>query len=97
MVLYPSDLRRILKYQNIRHKPASSTMVNNLTLRELQILRLVAKGANNKEIAQKMGLSVRTIKGHLLTLFARLDARSRTEAVVIGLRTGILTIDDVVK
>ena len=99
MALSPSNLRRVITYskQRIQSKPSDSGTDYKLTIRELEILRLVAKGDTNKGIAIKLDLSVRTVKGHLLTLFAKLDARSRTEAIVIGLRSGILTMDDIIE
>ena len=99
MVLSPSILRRVITYSNqrTRSKPLDSGPDHKLTTRELEILRLVAKGNTNKDIAIKLDLSVRTVKGYLLTLFAKLDSRSRTEAIVIGLRTGILTMDDIIE
>ena len=99
MVLTPAISRRVLTYAYKRfHDKAVSTNVGDgLTFREMETLRLLAKGASNKDIALELGLSLRTVKGYLLTLFARLNARSRTEAIVIGLRTGILTIEDLME
>ena len=100
MVLSPSILRKVVTYSNQRIQNKSTishSTADKLTARELEILRLVAKGAANKDIAFKLGLSVRTVKGHLLILFAKVGAKSRTEAIVIGLRMGVLTIDDLIK
>ena len=96
MVLSPDILRNVIRYAHSRpsHKPwKSHERDGRLTAREMEVLQLVARGATNKEIAQKLGLSVQTIKGHLLTILAKLNARSRTEAIVIGLQLGILTMD----
>ena len=66
-----------------------------LNTRELEIIKLVAKGFSNKQIAQELNLNIRTIKGHLVNIFSKLNVNSRTEAVMIGLRAGLLTLDDI--
>ncbi len=55
-----------------------------LSEREMQILRLVAKGLRNKEIAREFGLSVRTVEGHLGHILVKLGVSSRSEAIVYG-------------
>lgn len=63
-------------------------------LRELQVLMLVARGASNKAIATELGISHRTVQGHLVNIFRRLGVASRTEAVLCALKEGWLNIDD---
>ena len=58
--------------------------------RQLKILRLVAKGFNNKEIAEFVGISRDTVKASLKTIFARLGAASRAEAVALAIRERLL-------
>lgn len=60
--------------------------------RELQILRLLAQGRSNKEIATALCISCNTVKFHLRKVYARLEARTRTEAVVEATRLGHLTV-----
>lgn len=62
-----------------------------LSDRQLEILALVAEGATDNEIAVRLRVSVRTIARHMEAIFARLDARSRTHAVALALRQGILS------
>ena len=57
------------------------------------MLHFAAMGMTNKEIAQKLGLSFSTIKNYFATIFSKLQASSRTEAVAIGVRAGIITLD----
>lgn len=66
-----------------------------LSERESEVLALVARGAANKEIARTMGLSVRTVEAHLRTIFAKLMVASRTEAVVLAVKAGLLRLDEV--
>ena len=63
-----------------------------LTPRELDVLRLVAHGLGNKEIAAELALSTHTVKYHLASVLAKLGVRSRTEAVSRGIRTGLLPL-----
>lgn len=63
-----------------------------LTERELEILTLVASGCANKEVAQSLSVSEDTIKGHLKSIFAKLDVRDRTQAVVTAAKRGIISI-----
>jgi DNA-binding CsgD family transcriptional regulator len=63
-----------------------------LTPRELEVLRLVAHGLGNKEIAAELALSTHTVKYHLASVLAKLGVRSRTEAVSRGIRTGLLPL-----
>ena len=63
-----------------------------LTPRELDVLRLVAHGLGNKEIAAELELSTHTVKYHLASVLAKLGVRSRTEAVSRGIRTGLLPL-----
>ena len=63
-----------------------------LTPRELDVLRLVAHGLGNKEIAADLALSTHTVKYHLASVLAKLGVRSRTEAVSRGIRTGLLPL-----
>ena len=87
--------QQILKYA-LRYptRPLPLHTVGELTVRELDILKLASTGMHNKDIALKMGLNLRTVKGHLAEIFSKLEVGSRTEAVIVGLRAGFLTIDD---
>ncbi|HEX9394793.1 MAG TPA: LuxR C-terminal-related transcriptional regulator [Gemmatimonadales bacterium] len=63
-----------------------------LTARELEVLRLVARGLSNKEIAADLGITLHTVKYHLAAVLEKLDVRSRTEAVSLGIRTGLVPL-----
>ena len=66
-----------------------------LTPREIEILRLAAKGMSNKDIAHMLFLSLRTVKAHLTNIFNKMGCGCRTDAIVKGLREGYITLDDV--
>jgi DNA-binding CsgD family transcriptional regulator len=63
-----------------------------LTPRELSVLRLVAHGLGNKQIASELGISTHTVKYHLASLLAKLGVHSRTEAVTVGVRKGLVPL-----
>ena len=63
-----------------------------LTEREIAILRLVAIGKANKQVASHLGLSEETIKGHLKNIFSKLDVADRTHAVTVAARRGIIDL-----
>ena len=64
-----------------------------LSEREAELLRLVATGATNRQIAQDLRISVNTVKVHVRNILAKLGAASRTEATVVAVRQGLVTVD----
>ena len=95
MVLSPSIGQRLLKYAaRYPTKPVLLEAGEKLSTRDLEILKLTAKGMMNKDIGLSLGLDLRTVKGHLSNIFSKLGVGSRTEAVITGLRAGFLTLDD---
>lgn len=63
-----------------------------LTAREIEILQMVARGFTNKAAGIQLGISDRTVQGHLANVFSKLHAQSRTDAVVIALRQNLMSI-----
>jgi len=72
-------------------KRTDKTPVEPLTDRELDVLRLAAKGFTNKAIGVQLTISDRTVQGHLAHIFAKLQAASRTEAVMRGVSLGLIS------
>ncbi len=66
--------------------PETKTAHSVLHPRELEVLRLAAKGKRNKEIAKDLGISERTVKAHLKNIFYKLEVESRTEAILLALK-----------
>lgn len=95
-VLHPSVARKVLnRFASVSGKPRERKSLELLTEREMDVLKLVTKGLSNKDIADKLCLSVRTVQGHLANIFNKLRVSSRTEAVVHALKEGWVTLDDV--
>lgn len=86
--LDPSITRKLMS--NI-FKGAEKKVVEPLTDRELDVLRLAAKGFTNKAIGVQLSISDRTVQGHLAHIFAKLQAASRTEAVMRGVSLGLVS------
>ncbi|HUP85604.1 MAG TPA: response regulator transcription factor [Acidimicrobiales bacterium] len=70
--------------------PAAETTVSP---REIEVLQLIAEGAAPPEVAEQLYISVKTVKNHLSSIYEKLDARDRTQAVLKGLRMGIIRLD----
>lgn len=88
-VLDPHDLETLLTAS----APAPlATEAPALTPRELEVLRMLAEGAANKNIAWKLGISEHTVKFHVASILGKLHAATRTEAVAIGMRRGLILI-----
>jgi len=67
--------------------------LDTLTARELEILQLLARGMNNKSIAEMLFISDRTVQAHLTSIFSKLHVTSRLEAVLLGIRRNWLTLE----
>jgi DNA-binding NarL/FixJ family response regulator len=75
-----------------REATRTGTLVEKLTPREQQVLRMVAEGLGNKEVAAQLGISDHTAKFHVASILAKLHAQTRTEAVALGIRLGLVPI-----
>ena len=96
-VLAPSIAKKVMNYFKLPDKvPVLEEDSTHLSERELDIIRLAAKGLTNKDIADRLHLSYRTIEGHLRDIFNKLGVGSRTEAVLYGLKKGWFTLEELV-
>lgn len=97
-VLHPLVVQGLLR-RAASHDLKSKTLdsVEHLTAREVEVLRLAAEGMRNKDIALELCIGVRTVKGHLLNILAKMRVGSRTEAVVKALKGGIITLEESVE
>ncbi|KAB8192023.1 response regulator [Nonomuraea phyllanthi] len=91
-LISPSITDRLLRAVRRRRSPVDAGLppVQPLTERELEVLRLVAEGYSNREIAQALFLVEGTVKNHVSTVLMKLGARDRTNAVLRALRENIL-------
>jgi DNA-binding NarL/FixJ family response regulator len=92
-VLQPSIAEKIM--MRMSNQPEKQQFTPDLlSEREYEVLRLAAKGLPNKEIARRLGLSIRTVHSHLANIFTKMQVGSRTEAVLQALRQGIISLQD---
>ena len=75
-------------------QPAASEQVEPLSERELDVLRLAGQGLTNKAIGLDLGISDRTVQGHLANIYGKLGVASRTEAVTKALKLGWIVLED---
>jgi two-component system, NarL family, response regulator YdfI len=69
-----------------------SDALDELTPREIEVLRMLAEGLGNKEIAVRLAISDHTVKFHISSILDKLGASSRTEAVTLGIRRGLILL-----
>jgi DNA-binding NarL/FixJ family response regulator len=95
-LLAPTITRRLVEQYLRRPRPGAGmpTALDSLTDRELDVLRLVARGHSNQQIADVLFLGESTVKTHLTHLFAKLDLRDRAQAVVLAYETGLIQPGD---
>jgi DNA-binding NarL/FixJ family response regulator len=95
-VLHPSIIAKLLRRAMGIPVDESSRLKwkENLTDREIEVLRLAATGMSNKEIAERLSVTVRTVKAHISNVFAKMNVASRTEAILKAMREGGLELDE---
>ncbi|TCC29736.1 response regulator [Kribbella sindirgiensis] len=95
-LLSPSITRRLVERFATPEttQPALHRDLSNLTPRELEVLTLMGQGLSNAEIATALTLSEATVKTHVARIFAKLNLRDRSQAVVLAYETGLITPGD---
>jgi len=86
VVVHPEDLEPWLGH------PRAIELTEPLSSRELEVLGMIAEGLANKVIAHRLGISEHTVKFHVTSIMSKLKAASRTEAVTLGLRQGLILL-----
>ncbi|HEX7475908.1 MAG TPA: response regulator transcription factor [Dehalococcoidales bacterium] len=95
-VLHPTVARRLMDHckEPLAGNVRTSPLENDLSEREMEVLKLAAKGISNKDIAETLFISVRTVQAHMRSIFNKLGIGSRSEAMIYGLKRGWFTVDD---
>jgi DNA-binding NarL/FixJ family response regulator len=91
--LDPRVTPRVLGALRGRTVPAPAGVISRLSARETEVLRLMASGANNREIADTLHVSERTVKSHVGMIFSKLGVRDRAGAIVLAFESGIVLAD----
>lgn len=92
VVLHPDVSEELWHRHHAVSRVAPSTPLQALTGREIEVLGMLALGLGNKTIAKQLGISEHTVKFHLSSIFGKLNASSRTEAVTLGARLGLILL-----
>ncbi len=93
LVVLPSDVLETLMPAVASALRVRDPLPNQvLTPREIEVLRMLGEGLGNKMVADRLGISEHTVKFHISSIFTKLDASTRTEAVTLGIRQGIITV-----
>ena len=92
VAIHPDSLEALQPAPITAERTEPATAQRTLTPRETEVIAMIADGLGNKIIAARLGISTHTVKFHIVSIFAKLNAGSRTEAVTIGLRQGLLMI-----
>ncbi|EJQ08631.1 DNA-binding response regulator [Bacillus cereus] len=89
ILLQPNIMEKIVKYKR-KEVHADKGEENNLTDKELFVLKAIARGYKNKEIAFDMGIAERTVKAHLTNIYNKLGVNSRSEAVAVSIERKLI-------
>jgi DNA-binding NarL/FixJ family response regulator len=92
VVLDVKSVEALLEPASAMSNRGAERLGETLTARELEVLRLVAAGLGNKEIASRLQISDHTVKFHVASIMGKLGAASRTEAVTLGIRHGLIMV-----
>jgi NarL family two-component system response regulator YdfI len=91
IVLHPANVNEMLPAGSAATR-APGELAESLTRRELEVLQMLARGLSNKEIAARLNISEHTAKFHVASILGKLGAGSRTEAVALGIRRGLVLL-----
>ncbi|MDD4859452.1 MAG: response regulator transcription factor [Dehalococcoidales bacterium] len=80
------------QFQELFWQSEAQSFISPLTPRETEILKYIAQGFLNKQIAAELGISEQTIKNHVTSILRKLNANARTEAVVVAIKQGLITL-----
>lgn len=94
VLLHPTSASGLIQESSLHDTSgeASEELEEELTARESEVLRLVSIGLGNKEVAGRLAISEHTVKFHISSILGKLHAGSRTEAVSLGIRRGLIPI-----
>ena len=89
-LLKPEILARVLSAHMPPRSVSPNRSVSDLTERELEVLQATARGERNKEIAYRLGITERTVKAHLASIYQKFTVDSRAAAVAVAAQKGLL-------
>jgi DNA-binding NarL/FixJ family response regulator len=94
-VLHPTVMRKLMNRFKTPTSRQTETPIDVLSEREMEVLKLAVSGKSNKDIAETLNISLRTVQAHMRSIFNKLGVGSRSEAIVSGLKKGWFNLDDI--
>jgi len=85
----------VQRLASLSKSPEDREASGQLTSREIEILKWAARGLSNKELSEKLFISLRTVKAHMTNIFNKLGCSSRTDAIIKGLKQGYIDLNDI--
>ena len=85
----------VQRLASLSKSPEEREASGQLTSREIEILKWAARGLSNKELSEKLFISLRTVKAHMTNIFNKLGCSSRTDAIIKGLKQGYIDLNDI--
>jgi DNA-binding NarL/FixJ family response regulator len=92
LILLDADVTQNLASRIPAPSAQPAPALDDLTPREIEVLRMLAEGLGNREMAARLGISDHTVKFHISSILDKLGAATRTEAVTMGIRMGIILL-----
>jgi NarL family two-component system response regulator LiaR len=94
-MIHPAVLRKMMtRFKTPPPAPAPVHALSPLSEREMEVLKIAAKGVSNRDIANELFISERTVQAHMRSVFNKLGVGSRSEAILYGLKKGWFSIDE---
>jgi DNA-binding NarL/FixJ family response regulator len=94
-VLHPTVMRKLMDRCKTMSPRQTETLVGVLSDREMEVLKLAVSGKSNKDIAEALNISLRTVQAHMRSIFNKIGVGSRSEAIVCGLKKGWFSLEDI--
>jgi DNA-binding NarL/FixJ family response regulator len=91
-VIHPSMTKKFLSFNQPKPEPVEEKTDNALTMREKEVLLCLVKGMNNKEIAQSLFISDKTVKIHVSNIFKKLGVKSRSQVVIYAVQNQLVPL-----
>ena len=90
LAAFEAEEQKSADESHLPHAPSAQSLIEPLSQRELEVLRLIAQGLSNREISERLFLALITVKGHNRNIFRKLQVRRRTEAVARARELGLV-------
>jgi DNA-binding NarL/FixJ family response regulator len=94
-VLHPAVMRKLMDRCKTMSPRQVDTQIGVLSDREMEVLKLAVGGKSNKDIAETLNISLRTVQAHMRSIFNKIGVGSRSEAIVCGLKKGWFSLEDI--